>query len=166
MATLSMYCVSRGSAVLVTWLSDGCHRLMRVLGSIAIEKLVTVIVEGLTSEMGVLGALQNFLLDLGHWHGPDLLAESVRHELLWNGLHSVHSVHQDMGPKLAHHLLHDLFQSCNTFQQRDVRGLFLPHQRRRRYLIFGMEEETAPTSEVGTGRPLPAWRHRKKVAAV
>ena len=119
---------------------------MRVLAIIAIEVMETFIVEGLTSEMGVLGTLRDFLLDLGHWHGPDLLAEGVQHELLWNGLHSVHSVHQDMVQKLAHHLLHNLFQSCNTFHQRDVRGLFLPHQRRRRHLIFRVEEETAPTS--------------------
>ena len=29
-----------------------------------------------------------------------------------------------------------------------------------------VEEETAPTSEVGTGRPPPAWRHRKRCSCL
>ena len=50
-------------------------------------------------------------------------------------------------------LFHDWFQSCKTRQNRTVWGLIPPYQRRRRCLISRMEEETAPTSKVGTSRP-------------
>ena len=66
----------------------------------------------------------------------------------------------DLGQGHAINLRDDLFQSCDSLHQRNVRGLILPCQRRRRCLIVRMEEETAPTS-VGTGRPPPAWRHQK-----
>ena len=160
-----MCCVCGISTCLVAWLIDGAQRLMRVLGIIAIEVMVTVIVEGLTSEMGVLGTLRDFLLDLGHLHGPDLLAEGVRHELLWNGLHSVHSVHQGMEQKLAHHLLHNLFQSCNTFHQRDVRGLFLIFRvEKRDSADVGGRDRSAPScmatqKKVQLSEPdvIPSW---------
>ena len=104
---------------------------------------------------------RNVLLDLGHWHGPSLLADTVRHELLLNGLHSVHAVLHDLGHGDAQDLLDDLFQSRDPLHQRSVWGLILPYQRRRRCLIFRTEETTAPTSEVGTNRHPPAWRPNK-----
>ena len=69
---------------------------------------------------------------------PGLPSDTMRHELLWNGLHSVHEVLHDLGHGHANDLLDDLFESCDSLHHRNVRGLILP------------------TSEVGTGRSPPA----------
>ena len=68
-------------------------------------------------------ALRDVLLGLGHWRGPGLLSDTMRRELLWNGLHSVHEVLHDLGHGHAHNLLDDFFQSCDSLDQR---GRFCP----------------------------------------
>ena len=87
------------------------------------------------------------------WRGPNSLQK--RHI---DDLCALRDVLLDLGQGHAHDLLDDLFQSCDSLHRGNVRVLILPCQRRRRHLIFRVEEETAPTSEVGTGRPPPARR--------
>ena len=81
--------------------------------------------------------------------------------LLWCGLHSVHEFLHVLGHRHANELSDFQFQARNTCHQRNTWRQVLPHTRRRRCLIFRVEEETAPTSEVGTGRSPHAWRPNK-----
>ena len=84
------------------------------------------------------------------------------HALRWGVLRHGGEVLRDLWHKRSQDLFHDSFQSCETSQNRTVWGLIPPYQRRRRCLISRMEEETAPTSKVGTSRPPPALRPNKE----